>query len=289
MAFYKVTFFQRYLEYGMTHSLYQIGGDNAHDAVEDRAHKLAEITCTLMGGKAEMPYIRVSNVDTERDATKITTGYYCLGTGEAKGPGGAVDIEPAIQTAPDVGWTAMMCELRANPRQRGRIFLRFIPDDVVNNLPGRPRKGAWNTAFKLWKAHLEAQANGWCIRTKAKNGNTTPRKVRQIVVKGLDPSKLVVDWFGDITTVINGKIRIFGVKSFPNVNGVYSIRNVLGTAGVEIDNTAGLVDPQKVGIEGKVEYLQYDYPQITAVEEPQIRERRGGRPFGSLPGRRKKV
>lgn len=287
MANYKVTFFFEYGNYGRSMSFYKVADEEKHEDIEVDAHALAKVIMPLMGGGVELPYVRVSNVDSTRDASKITTGYYNLKTGETAAPGSAYDVTPALGSAPDFGWTTGMCELVASSKKKGRVFIPFLPDEVTNNTVGKPRKKAWNDAFKEFQKHLKAPANGWKIRTKVKDDTTKPREILHTEL-ALDPSFVTHELAEDHGWAVGTTVFVTGFAKYPKLVGKYKTYASGDTKKVKLKNAGFYTFPAALDFGGKISIAPVEYSQIINVEEPFIRERKGGRPFDAPVGRRKR-
>lgn len=281
---YIVTFMTRYRYAGSSFSLYQEGEGLTYKTVIDRAGKLIRQGFgQLLGAGAEIPYCRVSMFGLDRDVDKITTQFYVMPPTGGDQPLGSEAIKGRSASPPDFSRTAMVIPLVANEFSNGRIFLRFVPDAITQNITGEPRSGAWNLGLTEFEAILTDATQGWKIQTRNPDG-TFDRYPISFITKADGVPLIRVETFDDHSFVVDDEIRIIGVRDWPRINGTYTVRTTPDGHTFTIDNTTRM--PALVlADQGRAQKIGFIYTQITELEEPFVGTRKGGRPFHVAVGR----
>jgi len=279
---YKVTWFFSYGRGGFSNSHYTM--TDGYAATLTKAKALLQLQMACMGTGVKCNYIRVSRDDIPGDAMISALDYITVNNDNVVPAD--VTIKTIINDKPDAWWTAALIRLGSSATTFGRLFFRGIPDSIVVLPNGFSNDIAWDKGMLAYFDKLVA--DGWGMKAVPK-GNAVRKKIANIVNNG------AAGW--TITTAVahdlfdGAKIRISGFKGGPasNVNGLW-------TANVTPTGTTITIGPTQSNF--NVENPVTSFGQLWTQEKlfatysrqfmalVRITERKAGRPFDSLVGRR---
>jgi hypothetical protein len=174
--------------------IYYLNDPNHNGALRTML-ELMQRRMAISNGTTYCDSVRVSNVDHPRDVLFVNfanpiQGKYRKANGS------------------DVGWTAVMVNLRVDPANRGKKFLRGMPDELIN-VPFSGQEiftapGDWNFAFNAYREYIIT--HNFELRRTKKNPNPPP------------PARVFKDFVGPIqeleyVRVVSRRIgRPFGLQ-----------------------------------------------------------------------------
>lgn len=285
----KVTFNFRYKQAGNSFSLYNVTPSleqlgNTPDGKSGPVEKLIQLWMQLLGTGVECPYVRVSDETIVGDSLFFDRSYITIGTQDIPPTGiNTVLVKTIESDFPDFYDTSALVVLSASTTQKGRIFMRFIPDDLVQYPLGLVPNRNWDNGFKAFVKQLIADK--WCIRSLA-DANVNKRFKIKAVTRTAAGENLTVETFEAHGIVAKDTVRVSRVVGSAGTNGVFTVDTAPSATTLTLLNTAGTT--VKVGSKGTVRKLQVLYPAITAAAYRYATRRKSGRPFGAPRGRQKR-
>lgn len=282
----KVTFNLRYKQAGNSFSLYnntpslealgiQPGG------AKGPVDRLWLSYLPLLGTGVEAPYVRISDEKIVGDSLFFDRTYVTIGS-EAIPPAGinVVQVKTIHEDFPDFYDTSVLVVLAASTTQKGRIFMRFVPDDIINYPIGLNPDRNWDKQFEAFKKQLIADK--WCIRSLA-DANAQPRFKIKSITRAAAGDPVTVTTFDAVNYAAKDIVRLSRVKSATLSNGVYTVLDAPSSTTFRLQGTEG--STLAVSTKGSVRRLIVQYPAITNAGYRYVTRRKSGRPFGVPRGR----
>ena len=282
---YKATVFCEYGRGGFSFSHYRDCDSHAECLTE--VETLMASYLPLLGTGLVFPYIRVSQEKIRGDALLSKKVYGTRGQGD---PAASVTnaIKSIIDDKPDVWWTALLMRLGASPSEYGHMFVRGIPDQLAISPDGVVKDNNWSNGFDNWtKALIDGKWGGMFIpRTPAS----------QIEIAKIEARAAPVGY--TITTKVNhnlavgSKFRISGYKANAGlgvINGSWIVDAVRNGTEIDVLGYQGMVLPANTIAWGKLWSLTKAFMLFKKdyMVPMRLTQRKAGRPFDSLVGRRK--
>lgn len=291
----KCTFFLTYKTSSVTFSLYRqpesLEALNIFDPkTGNPVDKLIQAWMKLLGTGVEMPYVRISNEAVNGDAVFFDRQYVTIGSVDP-GEGGKIPdgtmknimVKTIIEDDPDFRNTAALVTFAANSKQKGRVFMRYIPDSIIDFPIGLKPTQEWDKGFialvKLMKA------DQWRVRCLADEATNPPRKIKRIF-RAAAGENLQVETTVNHVLAVDDIIRISGVAKTSGARGVWVVDEVVSATIVKLRDSAGTATT--VANKGTLRKRTYDFPVITNGAWSRVTGRKAGRPFGAPAGRVKK-
>lgn len=283
----KVTFTFEIGPYGWSESYFHAGEDPAAIGFDVAALEL--VRAPLLGIGALLTSTHTSNVDRERDAV-VTTGN--IGPGD----NAELKVDGVSNTDADMPWSGILVEMRNSPSKKGHIFMRGVPDFILQGVPPRLKlTEAWKAGFLKYATILK---NGvWSIQLQ----KLPPAQPSPAIVSFTKPGggnllmtfAAAPGWAtGDTVFIYKGTQT--GAADFRLPTEEYKIAKVSDTT-FTLDKSG--VKYAGVGADGaelkyaansaKARKVEFQYLPITAVKELRPVQRRTGRPFGGQVGRKR--
>lgn len=294
----KATFNLTYKVAGNSFSLYNVAaslealGQGTEQNLSP-VDKLIRAYLTLLGVDVECPYIRLSDENLIGDALPLDRTYLTFNAenGGALQPAtssanssGIVQVKTAVDSFPDFYDTSVMVSVAASNTQKGRIFMRFIPDSIVSYPVGLKPTKLWLDAFDNFK---KAVIDGkWCIKSLGDANTFKPYKIKQIT-RNASGENLTVTTQAPYELAVNNTVRISRADGVGFQNGLYIIDTTPTTTTFTLQGTAGTSLVVAKG--GTVRKREYQYPVIKTVQFRYVTRRKSGRPFGQPVGRRPRI
>jgi len=288
MALFRCTAF---FEYGKGGSSFSLLIDTAsHEAASVRFDEVIKACMPLLGEGVLQTYSRTSSVQDKGDALVDATNRMVFAAGVSP-PAGAEVYSPAIASGPDQWWSAALLRLGIPNGRAGRIFLRMIPDDLLL-VPGRigDKKGPWGKQLiKFFKAICAVNPFGML----------TVLPSPEFLVDGFERAQLTDPVTVRTAENLGGgiipgvQVRISGVKDPQGnklvINGVWTVLAVTGAKTFTLFGSQGLPAfllnrPGKYKLWSKT-FVGFQEGLCQAIRAT---ERKAGRPFAQLVGRRSK-
>jgi hypothetical protein len=285
---WRVTFLFEYAGFGWSETVYSLL--DSYNQTLQAALVLAGLRAKLLAKDAELTYIRISDIRLYRDFG-IVTG---VGSNPLANDDWAADY-PTNALLVQVG-----CGVGASGQRRGRIFLRGLPDAVVDSrFDGFWHPGAlagYPQAYADWRAALAG--GNWALMLKnltAENPEIPVVQLSQLPnpPTGVPSVQMVVDgtlgggWVPPLWASVRGwrGNLLSADPTVPN-RGPYRVISV-GADGHSLTlEGATAVRPFPVGL--LVRRYEYALFQIVNVSRERITERKTGRPFGLPRGRQRR-
>lgn len=282
---FKVTFFLQHGIGGHSWSLHR--EDDGYEKAMEAADKLMDVYMPLLGEGVECNYIRVSRTDIPGDARVSARKRVVINNGSGSIPG-SKQIKGVIGDSPDPGFTALLVGLGASALQKGRHYMRLIPDITVEKGGQFAFDNNWMTQFKKLKQELGppgpwgmlAVPKGPGVRKQilsVTEANGAPTQVKTMVPHGFTAGT---------------KIRIAGLAGNPSekFNGDWVVQQEIDGVTFSLMGSAGTANaayaqakPGYAAPTGKTFFgFNADF-----IEPIRIVSRRNGRPFGQPVGRRR--
>jgi hypothetical protein len=282
---FRSTFFLKGKNGGHSFSLFRL--DNGHVTCLQRAKLLAQYYMKCLGVDALMSNIRVSREDVQGDSLVSSEKLQTIGPSSITEPG-TIAVKAAVADNCDAGFTSLLVNLGADAFNKGRHFMRLIPDSLVQNGGDFVFDNNWDNAFTLLRSEL--------VRAPAWGGVYVPKGPGSRIPVVL----LTRAGTGDNIHVTcsalhnfqpNQKIRLGKTKvQNADFNGAYIVDTVVsGTdftlrgTGAPVALLAAQVPPAYCSSLVK-QFIPFDPAQIFPER---IVERKNGRPFGLPVGRRR--
>lgn len=286
----KVTFFVRYKQAGCSFSLYKKPDTLKELVLQSPIDKLSPIDrfvdsyVPLLGAGVEVPYVRISNEALKGDSEFYDRPRIAISTGSVNPASSKTrQVKTVTSDESDFYNTAVNVVLYASSTQKGRMFMRFVPDNIINYPVGLNPEGEWVKAFDRWKAVVAK--DGWCIRALA-DYTTAPEKVVKNITRTVAGANLLVTTDGAHGIAPGKTVRIS--RSVPETtfkNGLYICDSTLTPDTMLLRNTPG--SQLTVATAGTVRRHELEFVPIIDMSARNVTGRKAGRPFGLPVGRRK--
>jgi hypothetical protein len=287
----KCTFFLRYQQAGVSFNIYS-KPDNLEAMLQPtgaaKNSKIDRFWLTflpMLGSGITGPYVRISNEAVRNDSLFFDKQYLTISTNDIPQNGiNVVQVKVIDSDEPDFCNTSALVSLAASSTQKGRLFMRFIPDNIVDYPVGLNPTIEWDKQFKKWVALLVADQ--WCIRCLA-DDVTQPPKPIQKVFRTASGENLSVTTYENHGYNVKDVVRISKVSGSAGTNGIFTVDTVTNATTFTLRNTTGTTI--NVGTGGFARKRVFEYPTITNAGYRRVTGRKAGRPFGSPVGRRKRT
>jgi hypothetical protein len=286
----KATFYFRYKQAGYTFSLYNVcpslealtGGAKPKGSPIDNA---LQAYMQLLGSGVESPYVRVSDQAIAGDSLFYDRTYVTISTEDITSPGiNTVQVKVITGDFPDFYDTAALVTLSASNTQKGRIFMRFIPDSLVQYPFGLVPDRNWDNAFKRFIAQLITDK--WCLRCLVDANTNAPKPIIQVARPAANQEYLV-NTFVNHGFNPNQTVRLSRVQGTNAPNGVYLVSTTPSATSFTLSGTAGT--DLTIFTKGSARLRAFGYPAIVSGGYRYVTRRKAGRPFGTPVGRRKRI
>ena len=286
----KATFVFRYKQAGYSFSLYNIC-PSLESLADPKTGKgpidnLLKQYMQLLGTNVESPYCRVSDEALRGDSLFFDRTYQTISTSTVP-PATAINqvlVKTIEDDYPDFYDTSALVVLAASTTQKGRIFMRFLPDNIVNYPIGLNPDVNWDKQFTRFVQQLITDK--WCVKCLADANTEKPINI-QTVTRTAPGANLLVTTFATHGYAAQNVVRLSKVQGAPSINGIYTVDTVPTGTTFTLANTSGLA----LGgyTLGTVRRRIVQYPAITAGGYRYVTRRKAGRPFGAPVGRRKRA
>lgn len=280
MPLFKCTFFYGFQAQGASFSLYKMA-DDYRTAGADAEHVAVDGFAPLLAQGCVLPSIRVSDDAVEKDSLIVEAN---IGVGDPDNPlfRGARMVRPASNTPPNDYTSALQVNLINSPQKKGRLFIRFYPDNVAQSVKYVPTQ-AYNLAMTTFGQVIRNFNFGFKGVASGKGA-----KITDVQTNGTPPNTLKITAPGH-GLAIGNQARISKATGAPGtINGVWEVTGVSGdvvTMGAS-ESVAGFVWTGK----GFLKNLTKGFLTIGSISVNQrIAARKSGRPFDTHPGRRSVV
>lgn len=242
----------------------------------------------LAGAGVTLDAVRASNVDAQRDGVLRELDWSTV-------DGHRLKIKAESDSFCDVAWTGVLIRLANSPSIKGHIFMRGMPDSMISGNPRQfvPSK-AWEDRFAIWKEQLKT----YSLRVR-KGTDETPRRNILEFTKPDATSNVRIKTSDSLTPAANEFVYVTrGKYKTPGYHwpaGAFKVLAVTGQTNLyELSGTATAVPSdlsrmaEYVSGSAKAQVIGYRYPTILFADIGNVVERKAGRPFGGLVGRRRK-
>lgn len=266
MPQYRCTFFFKdSAGYGWTETFHSNQPDLTK--VIGAATDILPFRTALLGLGVQITYLRASDDLVKRDSLVKTVS-------ARAGKQTSLDMGPA-----DIANTCLVIRLEQDALHRRTLYMRGIPDLLVDDNKGYKPNAQWSTAFDAWTAALTV--GGWAMRNKS-------GVIPTFVITGIAQNPVN----GDITITTaaahglaqNQAYSIRGVKGPTFLNGSGSIFSVPSPTTFVVKSTQILSTWQGGGTVGSVGFT---LNPILNAQVVRASHRISGRPFDAPLGRRK--
>jgi hypothetical protein len=255
---------------------YSTSSSNPQD-VATPAQTLAQLRMKLCAEDINMPYIRVSLVDTPRVVYPVPAGYTTDQTATT-----GIKITPALTSGPGQVYGAVQCRSTTSDSLYSRLStMRGMPA-TLEPKTGYPFLGGtlWSAAFNNFAQVLTQQPAGWQFRALDKGAISVNIVAINAVIGGY--TNIVTD--STITPKVGMKIHVFKGDGLGLPRGNFTITTVTDTLNFNIKWT--LPQGWFYNSGGKVRPNSYVYKQINKIIAQSWTHRKPGRPFAQPVGRR---
>lgn len=291
----KVTVFTRYKQSSTTFSFYQ--KPTSLEALQlfdpkkgNPIDRLIKAWLRLLGNAVEVPYVRISDDSVRGDSLPYDHTYVSI-SNEVVGAGGTIpdgtlkvtQVKTVILDDPDFRNTAVLAQFSANSRQKAHVFMRYIPDSIIDFPIGLNPTPEWDKSFiALVKLMKDDQ---WCIKCQKDETVNPPKNIKR-VFRNAAGDNMSVETTANHNLAIDDKIRIYGVAKSSEAKGIFTVDTVVSPTVVTLRDTVG--PNTSVTAKGKLRKREYEYIPITAGAWLRVTGRKAGRPFDAAAGRSKK-
>ena len=261
MALFRTTWFYKVKNYGWT--------ENFHHPVEDvptiaaRCRDLVPYRKSILANDAELVGIRISDDDIFRDST-------FLNDPTIVGPG-------TFPGTSDPAFTALLCRFDASTLTRKSLYLRGIPDELVEN-------GAflnsvdWLPRFNAWRDRVISFGFG------IKRLSTTANPFYDVLSIGADGTVLLAQ----VHTLTAGmKVHFTGVRITPKLPTALVVFNPVTSSTFNLPQWAPRGSYLPTG--AKVRRYIFQIVSIVSGSSERVVKKSTGRPFDTPVGRRRRV
>lgn len=267
---------------GWSESLYRDGAD--YEAALDAGMQYAYKRLALCGKGVRITSVRVSKTGVNGDA-RAKQAQLTTSPADVLANPNYQYVPPAYENANVVDpWTGMNCRLVADGVERGRIYMRGLPDDLFDGVTGFVPNQAWINAFI---EYVNLVKGGYSIRGYPRATVLDRKPIDDLIPATGAADTAVVKAFG--LGAIEGQHVYIGKARTDK--GTFSGRFVLGDG----DNVLGFrllgTNGQFFVYKKQTGYIRIMSPQVYAISDVrygQAVSRRVGRPFGQQRGRRSK-
>jgi hypothetical protein len=235
-----------------------------------QAKSLLPLRVALLGGSSALQFVRVSDDEQKRDSQifRVPSNQQRSTTYKLNGS--------------DPGNTSLPVRLDATDKVRRTVYMRGLPDVLVQDGGFWAPDGTWVGAWNLYLAELIGK--GWAI--KARTALVAPVNVTG-ALQTLPGGVVTVTTAAAHGLVQGDYATISGVQGAKIINGTFAV--VGPTTGTTFPIQLNSIMPAYTGL-GTVNKLAYSLKSIAGGSYPlTVSERKAGRPFSSPRGRRGKV
>lgn len=258
-------FFKDTNNHGWTETIHSLKADLTSTLTAAKALLTLRVEC--LGSTAALDFVRVSDDLVKRDS-KIYKVPARDGTPKSLGIGNA-----------DIANTCLVVRLDANPLTRRTLYMRGVPDAIVDFSGVYTPSPSFRTAFDAWLAQLKS--DGWACR--GKDGTIVPAVI-SLITQNPVTGQVTISTATPHGFAVNQAVTIKGVKGATSVNGSWNVFNVLTTTSFTIQTNVLLAN--WLG-GGTVSRLGFTLAAITDGVVMRCGERKAGRFFDSPVGRRR--
>jgi len=278
MATFDVVFSFQTGNAGWSEKLFVTAAD-ATDAIT-KAEAIAPLRMELCGLRVDMPAIRASQVGINGDSL-LSRKRFTTRTKQEAGVGWQF-VQAVAQDNSDMPWTAAIVNLKASGLNRGRIYMRGLPDSLFEGNSGFSPGDVWGAAFDKWAAALKP--GGWSVWVTPRPNVDDYRDVTGAIYTAGQRIEIVS---ADLNAVKGDRIYVGKVKlSGGTFGGFFKVFEKV-TNNYKLDAYAKTTYTFEQG--GYARIANKAFVIIDTASLGRGTSRRPGRPFGSPAGRRKKA
>jgi Lipase (class 3) len=273
----KITFFyfEKGTGQGFSESWYQDVPFSGVTEVSIKSYLIARMA--LSGKDTLCEYVRVSDTVTPR----LVTVYGAEWTDKNGVYQGSYPPHVTPKQASDIQTTALLCRFSNNGRQKN-LYLRGIPDVVVDNGGQYAPQADFNALFDTFKNVVIRNQWGWRYRTQKLGFPVQIVNCDQLAGSGQAQFTFLNNVWTTESNLVPIQITIRGVRSAPQINGVLTgYPNAVN----QFTSKGRLAVGLYAGPDGIAR--AYTSAVIQALDGQVLRpnERAAGRPFGLSRGR----
>lgn len=277
-----------YEQMGWSLSLYNSTADLA--ALEIRTLRLMPMLMRLMGTGVKTDHLLLSDVAKWRDRRVMSIGYITTSVPDTqvKGKYGRQGVKGQLIDPPDPWWTGVQVRLRGtSDKEKGRIFLRGIPDELIQYPLGLVDRGGWKNAYNLFRIHLKDPVEGWQIRITLGDDINPAIALSEVEQVSVSPWAKVHFTTRVAHGLVTGtRVRIGRVAEVPTLNGLHNVTEIIDadTFAVVIQDPDLTLNVPVTIKDGTMRKIVLAYKQIEDVSLGRIITHLPARRFGQLRG-----
>jgi hypothetical protein len=268
MALNRATFFFKDTnQHGWTETIHSQKSDLP--SVLTAAKAVVPLRVKCLGQSSRLVYVRVSDDLVVRDSQVYV-----------------VPLDDQVPKNPDLGTsdpanTSLVVRLQASSLVRRTLYMRGLPDNIVEDAGHYSPTPLFSANFALWVSQLVSDS--WAIKTVDR---LIVQHIITSVAQDVVTGRITVTTLDAHGLTLTSGVQIKGAKGAVAINGLHPIYALPSALSFVINST--VIIPAYLG-GGLAAIPGYVLAQITQGTPVRIGERKAGRPFDSPVGRRRKA